>query len=86
MVLFDVSSGENRLMTCRAAAAAAAAAASCLPPCVVQVALACILGWWDDDSVAVLPNVNIVDESIYGCNDIYLTHAHIFLYFSDVSA
>lgn len=45
-----------------------------------------VVGWWDDDSVAVLLNVNIVDKSIYGCNDIYLTHTHIFLYFSDVPA
>lgn len=38
-----------------------------------------------DDAVtdnSVLLNVNIVDESISGCNDVYLTCHH----FSDVSA
>lgn len=57
-------------------------ASMCCPGCsCVHIG---VVGWWDDDSVAVLLNVNIVDESIYGCNDIYLTHTHIFLYFSDV--
>lgn len=43
------------------------------------------LAYRGDDTVAdksLLLNVNIVDEPIYGCNDIYLTW--ICFYFSDV--
>lgn len=66
-------------MTCTAAA--------CLPSCVsTQTASRCSrlcfclrLAYRGDDN-SVLLNVNIVDESINGCN-IYLTC--IFLYFSD---
>lgn len=43
------------------------------------------LAYWGDDAVtdnSIVLNVNIVNESINGCNDVYPTCCH----FSDVSA